>query len=380
MNRSVVTQQRTAWWRSHRATSRCTAGRVWCRGVGRGEKRVASATLSLATASLPLLQPDQKAVRQHDRHRMAMKPRPQPPLVLVPAQLTRGLFMKLLNGMALVGVPRQLFRRGLRGQIAPKISPLFRLALCGTLAQQPALMPRPGTGDSPTSQRHELLAQPPCGPPPPANRAPLPAGHALEQFIRPPYGRAHCVPHTHGEIRADRHHIGRLPGFQARQKVGVVAVVRIGHDTAMRHPPRPRLIKERQGDRRLGLEGNLLRHPCLLPPRGIIGPRLRQIQPYGHRPGGPGVGIAARDRNLTIADLAQGARILPRDPHRSGASLEKAGLIEYQDAVARGGLGDHLLHPLPVQVFLIPIHLGEELLQPLGSGAWHCLGDGVAIL
>ena len=33
MNRSVVTHHSTAWWRSHRATSRWTAGRVWRRGT-----------------------------------------------------------------------------------------------------------------------------------------------------------------------------------------------------------------------------------------------------------------------------------------------------------------------------------------------------------
>ena len=119
MNRSVVTHHSRAWWRNHRATSRCTAGSVLRRYFGRGGKRAASA--SLADVMVPFLQPqpDQKAIRQHDGHGMPMKPQPQPPLVLIPAQLPLGLFMKRLDGMPPMGQAGQLFRCGLGRQIAP---------------------------------------------------------------------------------------------------------------------------------------------------------------------------------------------------------------------------------------------------------------------
>src|SRR5919106_6083521 len=100
MKRSVVIHQSTAWCRSHPATSRCTAGSVWRRNVGRGGKWVASTTLPLVTASFSQLQPDQKAVGQHHLDRMPMEPRPQAALVLVPAQLPLRLFMELLDRMA----------------------------------------------------------------------------------------------------------------------------------------------------------------------------------------------------------------------------------------------------------------------------------------
>ncbi len=104
MNRSVVTHHSTAWWRNHRATSRCTAGSVLRRYVGRGGKKVTAATPSRVTAPLPLFQPDEKAVRQHHGHGMPMKPRPQAALVLVPAQLPLGLFMELLNSMPAMAI------------------------------------------------------------------------------------------------------------------------------------------------------------------------------------------------------------------------------------------------------------------------------------
>jgi hypothetical protein len=120
MHRSVVIHHRTAWCRSHRATSRCTAGRVWRWSVGRGGTRVASATLPLVTASLPQRQPDQKAIGQHDRDGMPMKARPQPPLVLGPPQLALGLCMHLLDRMPPMGQGGQLFEGGGGGRLLQK--------------------------------------------------------------------------------------------------------------------------------------------------------------------------------------------------------------------------------------------------------------------
>src|ERR687893_1123214 len=119
MNRSVVTHQRTAWCRSHWTTSRCTARSVLRRQSARGGKRVTGATSPGLTAALTQLQPDQKTVGQHHRDRMPMEARPQPSLVVVPAQLALGLFMKLFNGMAPMGIACQLCQRGLGGPIAP---------------------------------------------------------------------------------------------------------------------------------------------------------------------------------------------------------------------------------------------------------------------
>ena len=70
MNRSVVTHQSTAWWCSHRTTSRCTAGSARRQRSGRGGKRVAWATPIGMAMSLSQLQPKQKAQGQHHRDRM----------------------------------------------------------------------------------------------------------------------------------------------------------------------------------------------------------------------------------------------------------------------------------------------------------------------
>src|ERR671935_115409 len=177
MNRSVVIHHSTAWCRSHRATSRCPAGRVWRWGFGRGGKRGAGAPLPRVMVPLPPLQPDQKAIGQHDGHGMPMKPRPQPPLVLVPAHLALGLFMTRLDRMPPMGHAGQRFEGRVRGQVAPEIFPLLGLPPRGSLPDQPALVVSSITGDAPTAYRDKLLAQPPFGPVPPATRAPLPPRH-----------------------------------------------------------------------------------------------------------------------------------------------------------------------------------------------------------
>jgi hypothetical protein len=135
-----------------------------------------------------------------------------------------------------------------------------------------------------------------------------------------------------------------------------------------------------RGYLRLGLEGHGSRHTRLLPTLRVVGPRLWQVQSYGHRPRGLAIGIAAGHRHLAVAPCAQRPRILPRDPDLGRALLGKAHMVDHEHPIALRGLGDHLLHPLPVAILLIPRHIREELLELLRTGAWRGLGDGVAIL
>src|SRR2546428_1799641 len=86
MNRLVDTHQSTAWWRSHRATSRCTAGSARRQRSGRGGKRVAWATPVCVALALPQLQPEQKAQGQHHCGGMPVKAWPQAALILIPPQ------------------------------------------------------------------------------------------------------------------------------------------------------------------------------------------------------------------------------------------------------------------------------------------------------
>src|SRR5690606_35524430 len=143
---------RRASRRSQSTTWRWTSGRGTRRRSGRGGKSPAGATTT--TPSLPLLPfpPDQIAVGQHHRHRMPMEPRPQPPLVLVPAQQPLGLLVEPLDPVPPVGVLDHLGQRRPRPEVAPVILPASFLARRLPLADQPAEVPPTVRGHAPAPQ------------------------------------------------------------------------------------------------------------------------------------------------------------------------------------------------------------------------------------
>jgi hypothetical protein len=138
MHRSVVTHHWTAWWRSHRATSRWITGSGVRHRSGRGGTRVAAATSSALSVALPPLQPAQNAVGPPRRDRMAVKARPQPALILVPAHLACGLLLARLDGIPALGLAGQFLQRGRSRQVAPGVRPLLRLPPGRAFAQPPA--------------------------------------------------------------------------------------------------------------------------------------------------------------------------------------------------------------------------------------------------
>ena len=90
--------------RSQSQTWRCTSGSDIRRRSGRGEKGAVVGPAGSLLSLLPLLS-DQKTVRQHHTHRVPVKARPQPPLILVPAQQTFGLLVILLHPMPTLCTP-----------------------------------------------------------------------------------------------------------------------------------------------------------------------------------------------------------------------------------------------------------------------------------
>jgi hypothetical protein len=93
-------------------------------------------------------------------------------------------------------------------------------------------------------------------------------------------------------------------------------------------------------------------------------PHLRQEQPLVHQGIALPRRIGGKDPDLTILDFAQGAAILPRDPHRVLALFHKARLIEPQDPIRLTHLVGHKLMVVPHHLFLIPPHITDEPLQP----------------
>src|SRR5262249_54105363 len=79
---------------------RCTSGSGRRRRSGRGGKSpTGTSPQAYLLPVLPFLF-DQEAVRQHHQHTVAVEPRPQPALVLVPAQQFLGLLVELFHSPA----------------------------------------------------------------------------------------------------------------------------------------------------------------------------------------------------------------------------------------------------------------------------------------
>jgi hypothetical protein len=86
------------------------------------------------------------------------------------------------------------------------------------------------------------------------------------------------------------------------------------------------------------------------------------------------------DGDLAIADLAEGAGVLPRHAHGGRALLGKAGVVEDQGSIAFGRQGQQVLHTLLVEVVFVPGHDGEQALEGLFGGARDDRRQRVAVL
>src|SRR5512135_3156864 len=102
-------------------TRRWMAASDWRRRSRRGGKDAARATRPQHPFTFAPFQPDQEAVGQHDQCRVPMEAMPQPTLILIPAQQTLGLFMKLFNPVAAMRVLHHVVPRRVEWTVAPEV-------------------------------------------------------------------------------------------------------------------------------------------------------------------------------------------------------------------------------------------------------------------
>lgn len=92
-----------------------------------------------------------------------------------------------------------------------------------------------------------------------------------------------CVRRPQADRGLDGDDIGQANLRQPGAERGVVAVTGIGQHHAPRDAGLQRRPNLREGDFGLGAEDDILRHTCLGPPVGILGPAFRQIELLGDR-------------------------------------------------------------------------------------------------
>jgi len=229
-----------------------------------------------------------------------MKPIPAPPLILIPAQLRFRFLMILLHPVATMGILDQHGQRGVRREVTPEILPVPVLAAPGALPNQPADVPSALAIHSPAAQGEKFGPPPAFGAFAPRDRLPVLERLRRQRLIGPEHGAGLPTAERHTEIGPHCDHVTFLAGFQAVEEMGIVPIIGITGDARVPHPTGIGLIQQRQGNLGFGLKGNSLRNMRLLAPRGVLRPRLRQIQPRRHRPGPRALGVMTIHRDLTV--------------------------------------------------------------------------------
>jgi hypothetical protein len=121
------------------------------------------------------------------------------------------------------------------------------------------------------------------------------------------------------------------------------------------------IIEQIKGYLGFGLKDRILRHSSFQHSQRVITPLLRQIEACGEREGQVSFRIMAIDCDLTVAHLAQCARVLTSHTYRVAALFCKPCVIEDQTAIAFGLHSETGFDPLRIEVIVIPDHSGTAV-------------------
>src|SRR5713226_4295045 len=198
---------------NHSSTRRRVAGMV-CDQWRWGKKPGGTPS---AAPVLTGTQQHQKAVRHTDEQGMAMKAVPQPPFILIPAQLPFGLLVELLDGMPLVRNTDQELQAHLGTRIAEIVLPLPLLPPGGALPNQPPIDASAFRTGPPAAPADKLLAQAPTAPLAPVDRLPGTLGQAAEHGVGPLHAGIRSAGQLDAEITGHRDHVELVPTLQPRQ-------------------------------------------------------------------------------------------------------------------------------------------------------------------
>src|SRR4051812_32443299 len=215
--------------RSQSQTPRWTSGSGTRRRSGRGGKSPPRAPRAGSLLALLPLVPDQEAGPQHHAHRVPVEARPQPPLVLIPAQQLLRSLVILLHPVPPMRILHHLLQRRARAEVAPEVAPLPVAAL---LPDQPTDPPRAVRPHPPAADRHEPPTQPALAAFTPVDGMPRSLALGGDRRVGPLRRRPPLRGHR--EVAADGGHMTLLADVQSIEEVGVVAVVGVGRHTGVR--------------------------------------------------------------------------------------------------------------------------------------------------
>src|SRR5262245_21565836 len=139
----------------------------------------------------------------------------------------------------------------------------------------------------------------------------------------------------------------------------------IGRNPAKRHASGNGALDHLGGKLRLGRKADVTRHVCGLQASRIVDPALRQIERSIDEGMAVTRYVGSKNTDLTVRNFARRTSVLPRDPARSLALLEKAGFIDHQHRVlVRKMLGSIVAHQIAQRVGIPPVTAQNRLLPP----------------
>ncbi len=269
-----------------------------------------------------------------------------------------------VNPVLAMAVLDQLLQRDILGQVAPPIHHFGALLAGPSFAHEPTHVLCPFVIGPHAPDASELATEPITGSLSPTDRAPKRGLDVGNDVLSLPgcgldlgrWGQLEVTPHAND--------VGQISGVQPGQKIRVVAVIGVGHDTRKADGQCDGVVNQVQGYLGLGLEFDELRDVSLLASLFVVGPGFGQVEPGPNRPSDCPLGVDAVDGDLTVSDFAKCSSVLASDADRRLALLGKAGVVDDQRAVAFGVHLEHRLDSLSVDVG-VPGRVGEELLESL---------------
>ena len=170
---------------------------------------------------------------------------------------------------------------------------------------------------------------------------------------------------------------------QGLTELGAHAVPCVGEDRPEANAGGNQAIKFGERDLRLGPRRAIFGgHASALEPSFVAGPGLRQEQPQAHHHRNLATRQRQRHQGLAIGRLAQGRRILRRDPDRMRPLLRQRRVVDDEEGACAADQLVGLDGKLTLQRSLVPDPVRHEMVQPVVIARRHPLGhraDALAI-
>ncbi len=331
---------------------------------------------STGSASRPLLRrlgdprPDHRDDRQREqsqRH-VPMPPGPTAHLVLVQPAVALGQLEQVLDRPPRPRDEHQLVERRGRRSAAGEVRHLTRVRHAPPDQHPPRVLVRFGAV---RRRQRPVVDARPLRPTPATEPVPGVGRNAGQQRPDPHLAE----PGPNGEVGPHPDHIPQPVALGGCAEVVIGPVHRVGRHPPRRHTGLHRPIDHPPRQYDLGSERDLFRNAGLLPPLGVVGPLLGQVQGAVEQRPALLSCVPEEHPDLAVLDPPGGARVLAGNPTRLGALLEEPGLVHDQHPVGVAQVPRDVPEQVVANGVRVPVGPGQQVLDAVGRRVAQVLGQ-----